>query len=76
MGMNPGKPSHGIAYPCLGSSGWLQGTFSMDFPMLPAVAIALLDSSSLQLALDDSGFFQLPLVAFGCLVWVGFGVIC
>lgn len=40
--------------------------------MLPAVAIALLDSSSLQLALDDSGLFQLPLVAFGCLYLGGF----
>lgn len=70
-GINPGKPSHGIAYPCLGCSGWLQGTFSMDLPMLPPVAIALLDSNSLGLALDYSGFFPLPL-AFSYLHLGGF----
>lgn len=40
--------------------------------MLLAVAIALLDSSSLRLGLDDSGFFPLPPVAFSCLHLGGF----
>lgn len=75
-GTNPGKPSHGIAYPCLGCSGCLQGAFSMDLPMLLAVAIALLDSSSLELALDDSGLFPLPRLLSAASIWVGFGLIC
>lgn len=44
--------------------------------MLLAVAIALLDSSSLELALDDSGLFPLPRLLSAASIWVGFGLIC